>query len=248
MNNQRIQIVAHINRDEDVKAFTEAKNLSKGKIIKVYHSGDLQQKAGVSENQIKRWTMTGIINPYKPVKGTGRMHVYDHQNLIEAMICRDLSQYSMTSYVMGGVLEFLRSTKWTFNIKFSLDLSRFVESFLEIKKWENKVPNETTKKILENQEVIADKIRTEHKFTDLEMKDNIWEYLKLYPQTKTEPLFLALWPNLAPEKIQEQDKDDFYCWVVNEDDLSKIIHSKSSVIIINLTRLASRAGSFFEEA
>lgn len=86
------------------------------KKIRTYQSKDIQKIARITDNQLKHWTMVGVITPHKTVRGTGKSHVYDHQNLIEVMICRELSEYSINYTVMRDVIGCLRIKKLCFHI------------------------------------------------------------------------------------------------------------------------------------
>ncbi|MDX9817213.1 MAG: MerR family transcriptional regulator, partial [Smithellaceae bacterium] len=67
----------------------------KKRIPKTYFSRVIQEKAGITESQIRHWTVSGVLKPFKYASGTGKMHVYDHQNLIEAKICKELNYYTI---------------------------------------------------------------------------------------------------------------------------------------------------------
>jgi hypothetical protein len=54
------------------------------------------------------------------------MHVYDHQNLIEAKICKELNYYTINFNYMKNIINFLRTHKWT--VKWTIfDYSRSVD-------------------------------------------------------------------------------------------------------------------------
>lgn len=76
--------------------------------MKVYTSKDIQQLAKVSHMQISRWAEIGIIIPLEDAKGRGAVRKFSQQNLIEAMICKTLNDFSLSTSTMYGVLSHLR--------------------------------------------------------------------------------------------------------------------------------------------
>ena len=72
------------------------------------------------------------------------MHQYDHQNLIEVMICRELNKYSINYVVMNDLIKYLRKKELNFSftipsydrpdpleIKKSLTLYEFIKIYYQ---------------------------------------------------------------------------------------------------------------------
>ena len=75
----------------------------------VYTSKDLQQRSGATHMQISRWTELGIILPEEDAKGRGRVRRFNQQNLIEAMICKQLTEYfRLDTSIMLEIVSWLR--------------------------------------------------------------------------------------------------------------------------------------------
>ena len=75
---------------------------------KVYSSRDIQNYAGITKMQLNHWINVGAIIPYKDNRGRGKVRKFSRQNLIEALICRELSKLYISSHVMEDLLFGLR--------------------------------------------------------------------------------------------------------------------------------------------
>jgi len=120
--------------------------------FKTYQSKDIQTITKVSKMQLIHWTQQDVILPSVDVRGRGKMRTYDYQNLIEAMICRELARLSIGIRLSKELLKWLRKTKWNFYFSFddeSWELwpksTEFKDKF---KKWSEKAPGIPGKKIL----------------------------------------------------------------------------------------------------
>lgn len=193
------------------------------RVINTYHSKTIQKKAKVSAIQIGHWTRTTVIVPATAVKGTGKMHIYDHKNLIEAMICRELSQFSINYGVMREVLDFLRKKKWLFDIGLSRERKPYSEAIID---------GQFTATISAT-------------VSEIQKHLTIWDFFKLYPQT--EIFYLLLWKNSTSIELQEPKTGDYNFYVTTRH-LTEIISRCKNTIVINLSNLLSEAGSFYEEA
>jgi hypothetical protein len=102
--------------------------------------------------QLIHWTQQDVILPSDDVRGRGKTRTYDYQNLIEALICRELARLSIGIRLSKELLKWLRKTKWFFY--FSLDDEGFdldpIINELEDKvtKWREKAPGISGQKIL----------------------------------------------------------------------------------------------------
>jgi len=110
-----IKIVHAITKGYDLDSFINPAITEKKRIPKTYFSQVIQKRAGITAAQIRHWTVSGVLEPYKLASGTGKMHVYDHQNLIEAKICKELNYYSINYNYMKSIMNFLRTHKWKVN-------------------------------------------------------------------------------------------------------------------------------------
>jgi len=73
-----------------------------------YGSGEIQRIAKISRIQAVHWTEQGAVIPAQDARGRGKRRVYDWQNLIEFMICRELNRFTIETHIMTAVLIFLR--------------------------------------------------------------------------------------------------------------------------------------------
>lgn len=79
-------------------------------VERTYRSRDIQE-FGISKIQLVHWVQVGAIIPLKDARGRGGRRVYSYQNLVEALICRELAKYSIETHVMRSLLEVLREDK-----------------------------------------------------------------------------------------------------------------------------------------
>lgn len=92
-----------------------------GNADKTYRSTDIQKIAMVTKMQLVHWTQTGAIIPLEDARGRGSRRVYNRQNLMEALICRELSKFSIETHVMHEVLSMLRENTYKFEFSISQD-------------------------------------------------------------------------------------------------------------------------------
>jgi len=215
---------------------------------KLYHSKMIQQKARISSSQIIHWTRTGVIIPFQTVRGTGRMHVYDHQNLLEAMICRELSQYSINHRIMSEVLDYLKNKKWVFDIYFSIgdvqDISSHDDDMFVQYITEFQIPDHK----------IVDKPFKYRDLWDVRKRDfeperrrhTIWDFFKYYPQKGICEVYLVLCKELTRNET-EKSINDYQIYVATNTIIKDMLSQSISAIAINLSLLLNQAGDFFEE-
>ena len=84
----------------------------------MYRSKDIQIKAGVTRMQLIRWVEVGAIEPFKDVRQRGKSRIFSYQNLVEAMICKELNRFRVETYTMKRVLNMMRDRR-------DLDLSSY---------------------------------------------------------------------------------------------------------------------------
>lgn len=231
-NSDLMSVKKKFSSNEDYESFKTIEDRVKEQTINTYFSKDIQRKAGVSENEIKHWTMTGAIEPYKPVQGTGKMHIYDHQNLIETMICRELKKYSINFNLMKEVILYLRKKSWTvvFEPEFTNKTGRSSK-----RKTKTVAPT-----------ALSDLIRNPTSLFNGISKDlTLWDYLKIASYDAS--IHLVLWKDT--EYLAEHPaipKDDFFLDVTFSD-LSFYTARFASLVIINMSILNNDAGYFFKE-
>jgi uncharacterized protein YdcH (DUF465 family) len=123
--------------------------------FKKYQSKDIQAIAKVSKISLINWTQQGAIIPFEDARGRGKVRLYDYQNLIEAMICRELNKLSIGIRYQLELLDWLRRVK--FNFKFTFTDGSHIDKYLvdgekviqKIKEIENNPPSMEGKKISE---------------------------------------------------------------------------------------------------
>ena len=71
---------------------------------KTYSSSEIQRIAMITKMQAIHWTQTGVITPLQDARGRGSRRVYSWENLIEMMICRELSKYGVEKWVMNHII------------------------------------------------------------------------------------------------------------------------------------------------
>jgi ribosomal protein S26 len=124
----------------------------KTRSFKTYQSKDIQAKADISKIQLIHWTQLGAIIPFDDAQGRGKVRVYNHQNLIEAMICRELTEASIGVRFIKDWLQWLRSEKFNFTFNFFLKSGRISAEIDEEKKkimhWLSEMPEKKGHEIL----------------------------------------------------------------------------------------------------
>jgi len=230
-----IDVDNFVEDEEEIKLYLPNIKAINKRATKKYQSKEIQEKAQVSAIQISHWTRTGAIIPAVPVRGTGKMHVYDHQNLIEAMICRELSQYSINYGVMREALKYLRSKEMIFSIQITgktlTKILKYPEIFTEI---------DTEYGLLSKR---LDGYIDEEYIHD-ERSHTIWEYFKNYPPTVTIHFFL--WKDSTNIEFSEPKTGEYNMHLTSLGAYD-ILSRCPSAIVINLTLLLLLAGSFYEE-
>jgi len=76
--------------------------------VGTYRSKEIQRLIKVSNKQLTHWSSKGAISPLEDAEGRGKRRLYSWQNLIEAMICRELSRYVVEVDFMKHMLEHIR--------------------------------------------------------------------------------------------------------------------------------------------
>lgn len=84
--------------------------------FKTFQSKDIQSIAKISKTQLIHWTQQDLIVPLEDIRGRGKVRTYDYQNLVEALICRELSALSVETRYSKEILNWLRKRKWEFEI------------------------------------------------------------------------------------------------------------------------------------
>jgi DNA-binding transcriptional MerR regulator len=76
-----------------------------------YTSSEVQKRANVAKRELIHWCETGAIRPVHDDRRRGGVRRFNQQNLIEAMICRELVQYGLQKWVFRALLDGLRIFK-----------------------------------------------------------------------------------------------------------------------------------------
>ena len=77
--------------------------------METYGSGEVQKRAKVTKMQLIHWTQLGAILPLKDARGRGGRRIYSFQNIVEAMICRELNSFTIETHIMVRILDYLRA-------------------------------------------------------------------------------------------------------------------------------------------
>ncbi|MGA2332979.1 MAG: hypothetical protein ABSG75_14590 [Syntrophales bacterium] len=160
--NDDIEITIFPENDEEVLAFTNPEKKKGDKQEETYRSKDIQRIADISPMQIKHWTNTGVIIPLQRVRGTGRSHIYNDQNLVESLICAELSKYSINLNMMKDILNVLRNKKWNFKIYIDVNQRLITDSFKKSDEWLKRAPGKAGAQILKillNKQTPDDKLK-----------------------------------------------------------------------------------------
>jgi len=75
--------------------------------METYRSKDIQEKLNVSKIQISHWTNMGCIKPFRADWRRGGSHEFNHRNLVEAAICKELSDLYIPVKSMAKALEMM---------------------------------------------------------------------------------------------------------------------------------------------
>lgn len=78
----------------------------------LYRSKEIQEIAGISKDKIVHLTRIGIIEPHTKEEGRGGRNKYSFKNLVEVMICKELSDYHVEPQTMKTLLLNLRFPKY----------------------------------------------------------------------------------------------------------------------------------------
>lgn len=76
----------------------------------MYASRDIQRQAGITRTQLVRWSELGIVKAHEDNRGRGKQRVYDYPNLVEALICAELNEFSMETAFMKIIMDMWRQT------------------------------------------------------------------------------------------------------------------------------------------
>jgi len=208
---------------EMVKNAETEKNQKK---IKTFQSKEVQAISKVSKVQLINWTEQRVIIPLIDAQGRGKVRVYDFQSLIETMIARELTNFSMSVRFCAEVLKWLRETEWTF--RFLFDRYEF-ETLQELKKLittptSGEIPSDT-------------RIKPETPKVDrIERVHTVWEFLRIYP--------ISLFSFVLVVSVGCDRISVFVCDV----EKSALIFETKSAVIVNLNSLVAEAGDPFENA
>lgn len=213
-----------------------------GKANKTYRSTDIQKIAKVTKMQLVHWSQTGAIVPLEDARGRGSRRLYSRQNLMEALICRELSKFSMETYVMHEVLSMLRES--TYKFTFCIERDSY-ESTLQ------RAPlDEIRSAVLkhldrdpESEPFTLGKILGLNFFKDpleeikttsyhIEKHHNLWEFLALYGlYTGTDPFLLV------NRKTNGKRTNNFDCSLIDSLDVYEKLKETPCSLVIDLIRL-----------
>jgi DNA-binding transcriptional MerR regulator len=102
--------------------------------MKTYSSKEIQELAGVSKIQLIHWIDIGAIVPWKEDRRRGGKRLFNQQNLIEVLICRELNNFRLPGYLFKVVLDDLRTSDQGISWK-KIRTERAKNPFLLIAPW-----------------------------------------------------------------------------------------------------------------
>jgi len=80
--------------------------------MKEYTAAEIQKLAKVTKRQLIHWVETSAIIPLEDDRRRGGKRRFSQQNLIEALICRELNDYRLPSAMFVMALGALRGKGW----------------------------------------------------------------------------------------------------------------------------------------
>lgn len=213
---------------------------NKKRPVRTWGSGEIQSLAKITKMQLIHWTQTGVIIPYKDAKGRGARRRYDCQNLIEALICRELNRLRMETHIMKEILTWLRHTVFTFHFDYTYYLtpepvrSQAIENYLnENPSFKDKIASfDSTMAALLQGDIIEKLGLGETKYVENLRHHTLWEYIRYYPSAG-ERFYIFL-----RKRIDEESGDletDFS--VFESEDLFDSTKDAPSAILIVLQEL-----------
>jgi hypothetical protein len=69
-----------------------------------YTSTEIQKKARVSKSSLNNWIDGGVIEPWDDTRGRGKSRTFSHLNLLDVMVCRELSLFNLPPRVFPVIL------------------------------------------------------------------------------------------------------------------------------------------------
>jgi hypothetical protein len=80
--------------------------------MREYTAKEIQELAKVTKRQLIHWVEVGAIIPLEDDRRRGGKRRFNQQNLIEALICRELNDYRLPSIMFVQALGSLRGQAW----------------------------------------------------------------------------------------------------------------------------------------
>lgn len=80
--------------------------------MKEYTAAEIQKLAKVTKRQLIHWVETSAIIPLEDDRRRGGKRRFNQQNLIEALICRELNDYRLPSVMFFQAVGGLRGKAW----------------------------------------------------------------------------------------------------------------------------------------
>jgi len=88
--------------------------------METYKSKDIQDRLGISKIQLSHWINSGAIRPYQEDNRRGGSHKFNRQNLIEAAICKELSDLRVPVKSMAQTIDMMHEVGFELWKKFDL--------------------------------------------------------------------------------------------------------------------------------
>jgi len=81
---------------------------------KEFRSKEICEKSGATRTQLSPWVAAGAIVPLIDDPRRGGVRIYSRQNLVEAMICKELANYSLPVRSIAEILKTMRNKRFKF--------------------------------------------------------------------------------------------------------------------------------------
>jgi hypothetical protein len=82
--------------------------LSMNELPEKYKTKDLAAITGATLPQVANWVKIGAIQPVSNPRGRGQSRIFDAQGLVEAFVCKEMSNYRVENWIIVETLQALR--------------------------------------------------------------------------------------------------------------------------------------------
>jgi len=79
---------------------------------KEFRAKEICELTGATKSQLSPWVSAGAIKPLKDDPRRGGVRIYSRQNLMEAMICKELANYSLPVRTIAETIVSMKEEKY----------------------------------------------------------------------------------------------------------------------------------------